>query len=432
MIIDFAVTNFRSIKDKQVFSMEPEKKVKEIESNVCTAEKLKLLKTSIIYGRNASGKSNLLKAVRALNFLVRNSSEYIFNQQIPPYEPFRLDTKFSTSPVELEINFIAKDGLKYNYFISFNEKAILKEKLYGSIVGKKPFRLFERDFNKKIIPGKNLENNYLNIEKSLYPNQLFLSKVGKEKIDSLIPAYTFLTRHLFVHTFHESEFDNMAIQELSRKINDEKDELFTSNIIKLINASDTGIHDIIIKESDKNKFEFPSDFDKDEREKIINRYKYKIGATHALFKEGKHIDNITFDINQESTGTKKLLALGFLIFEALEDGDVLVIDELDKSLHPLLTKILIKLFSSSNSNPRNAQLIFASHDVSLLNNSIFRRDQIWFSEKDQNGTSTYYSLSNLKGVRKDITYEKYYLNGAFGGIPVINEYEFDFKFSNEK
>src|SRR5690606_21899639 len=118
--------------------------------------------------------------------------------------------------------------------------------------------------------------------------------------------------------------------------------------------------------------------------------------------------------------------IGGLIIEALRDGDVLIVDELDKSLHPLLTRVLIKLFNNKKTNPKNAQLIFASHDVSLLTNEIFRRDQITFCDKNEEGASNYYSLADIKGVRKELSYEKYYLKGIFGATPSINEYELDF------
>ena len=116
--------------------------------------------------------------------------------------------------------------------------------------------------------------------------------------------------------------------------------------------------------------------------------------------------------------------------EGLEEGDIILVDELDKSLHPLLTKTLIALFNNNKTNPNNAQLIFASHDASLLNSKIFRRDQIWFVEKDVFGASKYYSLADLKGVRKNIPFEKYYLQGAFGGIPIINDFELNLKGKN--
>ena len=135
---------------------------------------------------------------------------------------------------------------------------------------------------------------------------------------------------------------------------------------------------------------------------------------------------IDFDLVDESAGTKKLLLFGSYMLDCLSDGDVLFVDELDKGLHPKLMQAIIRIFNNPKTNPNNAQLIFTTHDVSLLGADLFRRDQIWITEKELNGISSYYTLADIKGVRADVPFEKYLLNGTFGGTPVLNEFDFEF------
>ncbi|AYD47947.1 AAA family ATPase [Arachidicoccus soli] len=431
MLIDFSITNFRSIKGKQVFSMMPVAKVKELPVNICTGEDFKLLKSMVIYGRNGSGKSNLLRAFKAVQNLVASSAEFKVKDDIDSYEPFRLDKATRKEPTQFEINFYAKDDFKYTYNVAFDQKNIVYESLYY-YPGRKKAKLFVREYNKRMEVSETMSSVYKKIEDSLYPNQLFLSKVGSEKIDALIAPYSFLSTHLSAHIVHDTDYDNMLIQVITNLMTESEHAHIKNGIDKLLHVADIGIKGLSLKENKEEDFKFPESIDADTKKKILNELKYQIRTRHNLYENGKVVDEVEFKMEQESTGTKKLMALGGMIIEALSDGDVLIIDELDKSLHPLLTKALIKLFNNPKTNPKNAQLIFASHDVSLLTNEIFRRDQITFCEKNEEEASNYYSLADIKGVRKEVSYEKYYLKGVFGGTPVINEYELDFNISADE
>lgn len=380
----------------------------------------------IIYGRNGSGKSNLLLALKALQYIVEGSADFKLNDNIDPYEPFRLDVATRNQPTEFEITFYAKDGLRYTYMVQFDKNSILYESLFY-YPGRKKAKLFIRQKGKHIEVGDRMDANYKSIENGLYPNQLFLSKIGKEKIDMLIPAYTFLSGHLVTHIIHDTDYDNYLIQQLTNIMTKTDHSYIKAGIDTLLHVADIGINHITIKENQEEDFKFPDSIDEETRKEIFKDLKYQVRTRHNLYDKGKIVDETEFKINEESTGTKKLLSIGGLIIEALHDGDVLVVDELDKSLHPLLTQTLIKVFNNPKTNPNNAQLIFASHDVSLLTNKLFRRDQITFCEKDEEGASSYYSLADIPGIRKEVSYEKYYLSGVFGGTPVINEYELDFK-----
>lgn len=159
---------------------------------------------------------------------------------------------------------------------------------------------------------------------------------------------------------------------------------------------------------------------------MLDKYKYEVSTSHALYTNGDEIGLETLALNEESFGTKKLFVIGSLILDTLDDGGVLVIDELDKGLHPLISKLLISLFNSKKNNPKNAQLIFATHDSSLLDLEILRRDQISFVDKEYEGNSIFYKLSDIKGVRKDTPIDKWYLSGRFKAIPVT--YDVNLKF----
>ena len=427
MLLEFRVKNFRSIKDWQSFSMLAENKVKELKESVVERSGYSFLTTAIIYGRNASGKSNLLEAFRAFQFLVFQSAEFKNRQKIPPYEPYRLCSKNTNEPVEFSVSFLGEDSIRYVYSIGFTEFEVEYENLIF-YPKSKPATLFYRVKNQKTVYGEYLIGRKKDIEDLLYPNQLFLSKVGTEKNEQLKIPFAFFSEQMFTSTIHDTDYDNALIQVFTSKMGRSDIPYFRENIDKLMKVADTGIDRIIVREEEMDESSLPEDMNPDAKRELIEKYKYKFRTVHKIFDKNKVSGEVEFRLLDESTGTIKLLAVGGLILEALSDGQVLIIDELDKSLHPKLTKALISLFHSKKTNPNNAQLIFATHDVSLLNNELFRRDQIWFAEKEYEGYSHYYSISDIAGVRSNIPYEKWYMSGRFGAMPAINSYELDFQY----
>jgi AAA15 family ATPase/GTPase len=427
MILELKVKNFRSIKDWQSFTMLAENKVKEHEDTIFENASQNILGTAIIYGRNASGKSNILKAFRAIQYMVTESAEFKIDKEISAFEPFKLDSNCLQLPTELHIDFIAKDGIRYVYEIGFTSTKILYEnlKFYPK---SQPATLIERKYGEPIKYGEYLTGRKKDIEEKLYENQLFLSKVSTDKLEGLTAAYLFFSEGIYVSTFHDTKYDNLLIQTFTNKMAKNDIPFFKENINNLMRAADTGIDYIDIKEIEIDLDTLPEDMSNDKRQELVERYKHKIRTIHKKFDGEKEDGIIEFKLNEESTGTIKLLAMGGLILEALAAGQVLIVDELDKSLHPKLTRALINIFHSKKTNPNNAQLIFATHDVSLLDNELFRRDQVWFAEKEYEGYSHYYAISDILGVRAHGPYEKYYLSGRFGANPVINEVELNFKF----
>ena len=427
MLLEFKVKNFRSIKDWQSFSMLAESKVKEHSEAVIEQSGYNFLPSAIIYGRNASGKSNLLQAIEVLKLLTLNSGEMNEGDLIPFYNTFKLSSGNSGSSVEFLIDFLASDGLRYIYSVGFSSSEITYEKLifYPKT---KPAILFSRVKNQKIIYGEYLTGKKKGIEELLYPNQLFLSKVGTERNDQLSIPFSFFKYGLLLFTVHGTSFDEGLSRQVFNALSSDKGDKYSDNFNKLLQFADTGISTIKVKRKQIDESMLPENIDPTIRKKLTSEYSYKVKTLHKVFEDNEFLREVEFDLEDESTGTKKLLTVGGKILSVLAVGGVLVVDELDKSLHPRLTRALIKLFNSKKKNPNNAQLIFATHDVSLLDAALFRRDQVWFAEKEQEGYSHYYALSDIPGVRANTPYEKWYISGRFGATPSINEHELDFEF----
>ncbi len=428
MLIEFKVKNFLSIKEEQTFSMLPAGRVplsdnpNNVTSKTETSCNLNLLRSTIVYGANASGKSSFLKAFRALQYLVVNSIDFKLDQEIPPYEPFKLDEETKEAPVEFKVAFIANQ-IRYTYEIIYNKKEFLHESLIF-YPKKQPAKLFIRDIDKETSFGE----YYSGPKKhELFNNQLLLSKAGSSAIESLAEPYRYFSTYLYVNIIHDIGYDLSLIRSFAKFWAEEGSNI-RKNMHKLIKVADTGITGFALRERTMDEFKLPEDMTDDEKKKIADKYKYSIKTIHKTAQNGKVIGETNFDLREESTGTIKLMVVGGLILDALADGSTIIIDELDKSLHPLLTRMLIQLFHSEKNNPKNAQLIFATHDASLIDVDLFRRDQIWLTEKDDLGCTGIYPLSDYTGISKVKPLENWYLRGRFGGIPVINEYELDLEF----
>jgi hypothetical protein len=424
MLIEMTFENFRSFKERQTFSMLPINKFKELKSNIAQIEGNDLLRSAVIYGKNASGKSNILLAFKAISFMVSRSFEFKRERPIPIYEPFLMDSSSANANVFFEVLFFGKNKVKYKYSIEFSKTIVHRETLYHYPKGQ-PALIFERILN-DIKEGDPVKGELQAINKRLYENQLLLSKASIENIDAINEPFLFFQKYLFAFTINSTcdACDKMMIDIHAANLYKKEKPHLLDAVNKLIRESDTGIKEIYIKENKEEDFKFPESISEERRKQIVESNKYQVFAKHMLFDKGTAIGETQLDIEDESAGTTKIFAVGGLILDALSDGSVFLIDELDRSLHPHLSKIIVQLFNNPETNPKNAQLIFTSHNTSLLSNDLFRRDQIWFTEKDDKGCSTFYTLGDLKGVRKDVPYEKYYHNGLFGGIPNLNLYNF--------
>ncbi|RLD60944.1 MAG: hypothetical protein DRJ05_03630 [Bacteroidetes bacterium] len=424
MLLSLGIENFRSVKYPLLIDFTSEKRLNEddLPYNTFIHNGNKVLKSIVLYGRNASGKSNIILALRALSFLIVNSDTFKHKEKIGPYEPFLFDANIKNEPVKLEVDFIGIESkIRFKYKIAYSSLEITNESLYFYPEGVSS-KLYER-VGQKISYGDYYKGTKKKIENDLLPNQLFLSKSSSSKVKYLDEVYLYFSRYVYVSILHDTEYDETIIRAFSElMLNDDNLKI---NLLELLRASDTSIIDFTIAEN-VNKIKFSEKFPEDAKKEILEKYKYEVLTSHSLFDNDNEIGNVSLKLEEESLGTKKLFALGSLIISTLEDGGVIVIDELDKGFHPLLTKLIINLFHSKVNNPKNAQLIFTTHDSTLLDTEIYRRDQICFVDKDYIGSTVLYKLSDIKGIRKDIPIDKWYLSGRFKAIPVITDVQLKF------
>jgi len=433
MIIEFSIENFRSIKRKTTFTLIADSS-KNKSDNTFTVQlsdkrELRLLKTAVVYGANASGKSNFIKAYAALKGLVVDSVDFKINQEIAAYEPFELDVDSLRQATVFELYFIL-NKTKYKYEIAFNARMILSESLDYYPAGQ-PANLFKRthttddediievSLGRKLSPKRNIRTHILH-------NQLYLSRFGSEAHPQLTQVYKYFSELQIWNV--SDEFDLAQLnREVSAYLADPDRAQLRASLSKLIRVADTKIESIYAKELREDEFSFPTEISETVKSRFIEKNKLKVFATHRRYDKGKAVDTVDFDFNEkESAGTKALLALGGAALNVIEKGGVVIFDELDNSLHPKLCKFLIRLFNNPVSNPRHAQLIFATHEVTLLDKEVFRKDQIWFTEKDKRGETELYRANTVEGLRDDTNFELWYRTGKFGANPKIKALEFIF------
>ena len=436
MLLEFRVSNFRSIKGEQVFSMFPANKLRERPSALLKVdgyEDLYAIPSAAIYGPNNAGKSNFLRAFRALKWLVGSSAGFNVGDRLLANEFFELDILTKDQPTSLWIHFVANDGLRYEYQVAFDRERILLEELLVYPLDQLrtyPAKLFHRKFGRPIEFGDSLKGPKKTIEDELLENQLFLSKAVQNKNTQLAPVFLFFKEGLDLSVFHNEEYDEIQMASLGKMIYENKDEPLVDLIETILIHAGTGIIGLEIAQSQEvPTVTFPEGFPEDKKAEIIRdfneRFKFKIKTKHRLYKGDEEVGTTTMPLKEQSTGTIKFFNIIRLALNALAGGKVLLVDELDKSLHPNLTEVIINLFHNQKTNPRKAQLIFATHDVSLLSADLFGRDQMYLIEKDPFGASQITSIADFKGVRQNVPFEKWYLSGRFNATPKVNKFQIE-------
>ncbi|AFY69902.1 hypothetical protein Pse7367_1613 [Thalassoporum mexicanum PCC 7367] len=419
MLIEFTVGNYRSFKEKVTFSMVAAPITAQYpkldENNVFAVDdKLKLLKSAAIYGANASGKSNLAKALNFMKSLILNSSKETQSTSNISVENFRLDEEFVSKPSLFEIVFLM-DAQQYRYGFEVNPKEIVAEWLYY-VPSKRETKLFTRELDKFNIAKKyDTEGR----QKLTRQNALFLSASDQFNLDIASRILGWIKINLnIISGLSDEDYLNVTLKCIENDTN-------KAEIIQLIKNLDLAIHDVRVEQA-----EFPvdalapflsDDFRKHIKDSESHKTPFAITLHRKFDKEKKFTALEQFMLlNQESEGTKKIFALAGPLVDTLKKGKVLIIDEFDARLHPLISRAIVEMFNSNETNPNNAQLIFMTHDTNLLDNRLFRRDQIWFTEKDQYGATDLYSLAEYK-VRKDASFEKDYIKGKYGAIPYLGD-----------
>ncbi|RPI75995.1 MAG: ATP-binding protein [Desulfobacteraceae bacterium] len=422
MLIEFSVANYRSIKEKQVLSLSAAKGGELAESNTFPIEISRLpllLRSAVLYGANASGKSNTIRALGIMQFLVLNSFSALQEGQPIPVTPFLFDAESSQSPSEFEITFI-NEGTRYQYGFAATSQKIMEEWLVAYPEGK-PQKWFERVQNPEIKGyvwrfSRNFSGQKEMIKTATRSNALFLSTAIQLNNEQLKPVFNWFANKLAVilpEAFIHPQFTiDLCASESAKQY-----------ILSFMNAADNSITNInLVKKKLYNADVISSLPISESPEKMIDDLRDK-DYTAVRFVHNINQMIAPLGLNEESQGTQKLFSFAGPWFDVLAQGKVLVIDELDTSLHPLLVRHLIGLFHNVKTNSRNAQLIITTHDTTLLDPDFYRRDQIWFTEKDAKGMTRLYSLLEFK-PRKNEAFERGYLKGRYGALPFIGDLAF--------
>ena len=418
MLLDIEIKNLKSFKNQTIFSMEAENKIEDRNSFEVEVgkEKFELLKTAVLFGGNASGKSNFTSVLSIFRY-------YLFNKGIEKYnkEGFRFGEEDKNSTIKVR-NVVDDKIYEYILEINFNTKKIIKEKLYITALERK--LVFERENNKIVKYDKEIFSEYEItigfINETLTDSDSVISGIIEWRVPEEIEKYIFYIDKIKINNYsddlgkyiYENKNNKKLVIEFLKKIgiivNDievyrEKNEFFLKNI------------------RESKEFQILSE---KEQEKLLSQIAY-IYRIHFVYEDNQK-QKYKLEYYEQSAGTQKILSMFFPIYNLLNNGGVMIIDELDITLHYSLIKEIIKMFNSVEYNRKNAQLIFTTHNLLLLDFNLFREDQIWFLENNDVSTGTeLYSLSDIEGYEKNKYLLRDYLNGNFGGIPKLEDFGVD-------
>ncbi len=412
MILSFRVKNFRSFAEDAVLSMRPVKAYKERKENICRQNNVDVLKIAGVYGANASGKSNLVKAIRTMCRILLRSLRRSSVDDIEA-EPFELDADKRTSQTEFDMEMLIGNHV-YRYGFSVTKQAVSSEWLFRSLGGQRSVEriLFIREGNALLESNKqSLPELKAFKMKTLLPNSLLLPRLDQlnNAVAKGIMQWFYNVRVL--SGSRSSDYDRYSARHFG-------DPLFHDTMMRIMRFADSSIADVDVDMRDVGMDEMPPRF----RMRLPKDTEMSLEARLVWVKRyGKQGDMIPFDLEEkESEGTIKMFELSGPLTDILNTGSILVIDEMEAKLHPLLTRKLVGLFRSAEWNPRNAQLVFVTHDATLLRHAGLRRDQIWFCEKNRACESELYCLSEVKSdekARQEDNLEKKYLEGRYGAVP---------------
>lgn len=414
MLIEFSVKNFLSFKNKVTLSMEKGIGDENLD-NVVSINNLELLKTSTIYGANASGKSNVLKAITCAILMVRNSSLIPVGGKWNFIKPFLFDEISKEEPSEFEFIFIM-NNVKYRYFFSTDENKVYDE-ILDAYYTQKPTNIFTRTKTNNYEFSED-KNKLESLAANNTENKLFLATATTWNYDKTKDAYLWFAN--VIDTY--DSFNNIMDKDLIDYSKDE--ENLKEFALKLLREADILIKDINVDYEEKEMDNTMMDMLVPSLRKYSEKFKIKnvnIELEHEVIDDNNNMHTYKLNFTEESSGTRVLFAFAPFLKRAFASPKVIIVDELERSMHPALVEFIVKLFNNKEINKANSQLIFTTHATNLLNLELLRRDQIWFTEKNpENGVSDLYPLDSFS-VRKDENIQKGYINGRYGAIPFIRD-----------
>jgi AAA15 family ATPase/GTPase len=426
MLIEFSVTNYRSYRERQTLSLSATSS-KELPDNICKSglkEMPALLRTVALYGPNAGGKTNLIRAVLLMQQAIVQSAATGQVGVKLNIQPFAFSAKTASAPSEFEIHFIHR-GVRYQYMFAATRTEIVRESLTAYPKGR-PQLWFDRTTKRragktKWTFGKKLTGTPKIWRDATRPNALFLSTAVQLNSTQLKPVFDWFQEYLIC------VIPSVGI-ELNPYLTYER---FLSGVegkeavLQFLGAADLRMKDLDVKRE-------PFNLDLQQPAAPTSRGHVIVtapGRLESFSAQAFHVAHdtkglIALPMSDESQGTQKLFnsAGGFL--KVLRNGSTLLIDEIENSLHPKIVRFVIEQFQNPEVNKSCAQLIFSTHDTSVLTNDLLRRDQIWFADRTRYENTKLYSLSDFK-ARKEEPYAKNYLRGRYGALPIVGELSID-------
>lgn len=397
MLIEFTVENFRSFRDETTFSFVAADDETSEETHIVTLpDGERVLRTAAIYGANASGKSNLLGALEAMRNAVVFSSQRNHRSGLLEADPFRLVSEPRLRATSFDVVFEIA-GIRYQYGFAISSRRVLSEWLYSFEEGRE-HHWFSREHNENetYTFGERFPDRRDVLTESTRENALFLSTSAQLNADFAKPLYEWFLSVYFNKPYEEGD-DGVGYLDDDKTIN-----LIAGNtvakegLLEFMRFADVGVSDVHVK----------------------HRLAFRPEGYHEPMLVHNGITRDAFHLMDESRGTRRLFYLYGHLWAALARGSVVVIDELGASLHPTLLQSLLDAFHSPETNPKGAQLLFSTHDTSLLTEKTLRRDQLWFTEKDRDGASSLYSLADFETGKTDESVALSYLRGRYGAIPI--------------
>ena len=421
MLIDFEVSNYRSILNPAVLSLVAAKPIKEHQdTNVITGNKYNLLKAVAIYGANASGKSNLVDAFVHMRWMVLNSISQEQERTQLFHRPFKLNPDSVDRPSHFEVRFVL-EAETFRYGFENDANRIQAEWLF--VTRKKgEIALFVRECDdiqvhrREFTEGKGLEPR-------TRPDALFLSVAAQFNGPIANRVLGWFRNIQPLHGLWDLDYSEYSMKML-------QDPERRDRIVAFIRSCDVGIQDLRIRSKLTSETNCggsnPAMLQAGEHKENYRKNFSLLDSIHGVYDGSNMVGTVALNFkSEESAGTRKLFWIAGVILDCLEKGGIAVIDELDARLHPLLSAAVLAKFHSCEHNPKNAQLVFATHDTHLLQNGGLRRDQIWFMEKSPQEASDLYSLAEFKlpkgqKIRNDASFQKNYLQGRYGAIPFLD------------
>jgi len=430
MLLQFSMSNYKCFKEEIKLSMiasNYDKATREAENVIYLSKfDLRILKSAVVYGANASGKTKLIDGMAFMKyFILQSSKESQIKDQIP-VDPFRLSEATEDAPSVFEIIFIHRDTM-YRYGFEADRKQVHAEWLFHK-PGTKEVELFYREGQDFEVNDRKFKVKDLIDRDRIRPNALLLSVAANWNDKLAEQILEWFERFNTISGLKEEGYEGYSIGRFQQNPANKR------AMLTMLKEAGLGIDDILVQKLDIDNLpkdmpgEVKNFLRQQKAEKEEAEFFSDLIIIHNKYGADKRMatGRVGFFMNEEeSSGTRKFFALTGPVLETLQKGEILVADELANKLHPNLTCKLIEVFNSPSKNPNNAQLVFNTHDTNLLGSGLFRRDQIWFTEKDRYGAATLYSLNDFKStdVRKGESYERNYIKGKYGAIPFLGDFE---------